>query len=627
MADWRSYLPAAPADAEPAAGGDDWRKYLPEKTSGAGSFLRGLAQEATFGYADELAGALESAFTSKTYRQARDESRAAYAKAEADNPTAYTAGQVTGGLASLAVPVGGIGRAATFGGKLARAAGAGAVYGAGKSEAEDLGGLAGDAATGAALAGGIYGGGALLGAGARAVWRAVAPLADSPVGELAKRAIASKAKATVAGALTGALGGDALTGAGVGLALDAAAPAVRKIAARFGKGAAAKAAAELAPAAESAGVRWEREAAAGLHAPELAPPAPRTSMPRPPVAEPAPTSPSPEPIAAPEPPAAARPAPPQPLVGRDPKSGRFVSAAKARKMGIEPEQVGVKKEAAEIPAEPAVTPEDPVITPTSQAAFRDKVQAGYQEQFRAQRTRNELKDILRTQQAGAPVVPPEDRSTTQALANIVNTQSREGAIPNLRHYPAPPDVSFKQYLAELPASAGGTPEQRRKAMGKLVLGMRNGEDPGPLIYQARAAGVKDEAIMRAVGVQPVQRTAKEAAAAAELVEPVAKAPARPRPSPAPSKPAPAPAPPEPEPEPAPVGARVVRLGAPAVPRAWNLWDLERLSREHAGDDAARDEERTFLLMYLREFAGPDGLLPVDFDGLVRDSFGELVGTR
>ena len=40
-----------------------------------------------------------------------------------------------------------------------------------------------------------------------------------------------------------------------------------------------------------------------------------------------------------------------------------------------------------------------------------------------------------------------------------------------------------------------------------------------------------------------------------------------------------------------------------------------------------DEERTFLLMYLREFAGPDGLLPLDFDGLVRDSFGELVGAR
>jgi hypothetical protein len=32
-------------------------------------------------------------------------------------------------------------------------------------------------------------------------------------------------------------------------------------------------------------------------------------------------------------------------------------------------------------------------------------------------------------------------------------------------------------------------------------------------------------------------------------------------------------------------------------------------------------------LYLREFAASDGALPVDFDGLVRDSFGELVGVR
>jgi len=32
-------------------------------------------------------------------------------------------------------------------------------------------------------------------------------------------------------------------------------------------------------------------------------------------------------------------------------------------------------------------------------------------------------------------------------------------------------------------------------------------------------------------------------------------------------------------------------------------------------------------MYLRDFAGPDGALPIDFDGLVRDSFGALVGVQ
>jgi len=68
-------------------------------------------------------------------------------------------------------------------------------------------------------------------------------------------------------------------------------------------------------------------------------------------------------------------------------------------------------------------------------------------------------------------------------------------------------------------------------------------------------------------------------------------------------------------------SNVVPLGAP---RQWSLWDLERLAREHAGGDPETDEERTFLLLYLRDFADPDGFLPADFDALVRDSFGGLV---
>ncbi len=58
-----------------------------------------------------------------------------------------------------------------------------------------------------------------------------------------------------------------------------------------------------------------------------------------------------------------------------------------------------------------------------------------------------------------------------------------------------------------------------------------------------------------------------------------------------------------------------------------LRELERLARERAGEDPVRDEEWGFLFMHLREFAGPDGTLPVDFDGLVRDAFGDLIGTR
>ena len=79
------------------------------------------------------------------------------------------------------------------------------------------------------------------------------------------------------------------------------------------------------------------------------------------------------------------------------------------------------------------------------------------------------------------------------------------------------------------------------------------------------------------------------------------------------------------PAPAPAAEGVVALPAGAEPREWNVWELERASREAAGSDVARDEERSFLLMYLREFADPDGMLPVTFDPLVRETFGDLLG--
>ena len=104
----------------------------------------------------------------------------------------------------------------------------------------------------------------------------------------------------------------------------------------------------------------------------------------------------------------------------------------------------------------------------------------------------------------------------------------------------------------------------------------------------------------------------------------------PSPIPEPSRIASVPQPPpelEPEPEPEPVPARVVAfIPANEGPREWNLWELERAARDHATDDVVRNEERSYLLMYLREFAGPDGILPADFDGLVRDVFGDVLHT-
>lgn len=79
--------------------------------------------------------------------------------------------------------------------------------------------------------------------------------------------------------------------------------------------------------------------------------------------------------------------------------------------------------------------------------------------------------------------------------------------------------------------------------------------------------------------------------------------------------------PEPEAEPEP---QVVSLSARSTaPREWNLWELERVAREESGD-TARDEERSFLLMYLREFAAADGMLPADFDAVVREAFGDVL---
>lgn len=57
-------------------------------------------------------------------------------------------------------------------------------------------------------------------------------------------------------------------------------------------------------------------------------------------------------------------------------------------------------------------------------------------------------------------------------------------------------------------------------------------------------------------------------------------------------------------------------------REWNLWELERRAREHAGADAV-PEEWAATFMYLREYAKSDGRLPPQFDSLVRESFPEL----
>ena len=85
--------------------------------------------------------------------------------------------------------------------------------------------------------------------------------------------------------------------------------------------------------------------------------------------------------------------------------------------------------------------------------------------------------------------------------------------------------------------------------------------------------------------------------------------------------------PEPEPtnelEPEPVVAYLQPRDGGGT-REWNVWELERLAREQVSDDAVLNEERSYLLMYLREFANADGVLPADFDGVVRETFGGVL---
>ena len=115
---------------------------------------------------------------------------------------------------------------------------------------------------------------------------------------------------------------------------------------------------------------------------------------------------------------------------------------------------------------------------------------------------------------------------------------------------------------------------------------------------------------------------------ASTPEPEPVAPPRPELRPVP---APPPPPPRGEEPPRPVrpvaaasGVVDIRTRMTAQPRRWNLWDLERRARDEARRDPLRYEEWSYLFVHLRQFATPDGSLPLEFDGLVREAFGELL---
>jgi len=139
----------------------------PETNTEVESGLRGAAQGLTFNFADEGVGAIEALWETakgnpnefgKLYKKYRDESRANFEKAEQDNPVSYKAGEIAGGLATAAVPMGAtatLGQAAITGARL------GAISSLGQSKAEDAGGMIEDMSAGAAF--GAAGGAAFKG--------------------------------------------------------------------------------------------------------------------------------------------------------------------------------------------------------------------------------------------------------------------------------------------------------------------------------------------------------------------------------------------------------------------------------------------------------------------------------
>jgi hypothetical protein len=229
-----------------------------------------------------------------------------------------------------------------------------------------------------------------------------------------------------------------------------------------------------------------------------------------------------------------------------------------------------------------------------------------------------------------PEPEPEPEAEPVTVAAAAGAQLRPVVAPQSSERPRPEDeraqprrperrrlVRPRPRPAPVPATADAEPESRVSVVPRTEPTAP--ELPTPAAVEE--SGVPPEAVVELIAPEPEPVVSEPQPSEPEPV-------ADPAPPVLVAVPSPAAEPDEgapPGPEPA-VGesATVVAL-PPRGPREWNLWDLERLTREASGSDAFRDEERAYLLVYLREFASADGILPIDFDGLVRESFGDLVG--
>jgi hypothetical protein len=160
---------------------------------------------------------------------------------------------------------------------------------------------------------------------------------------------------------------------------------------------------------------------------------------------------------------------------------------------------------------------------------------------------------------------------------------------------------------------------------------RERKEPPPLI---ETLPPPEPVVSEAVRILPRTPPAPEPVTAEPEPEPEPETVAvEPEPEPVAAEPEPVAMEPEPEPEPVAVEPEPEPVALesepepelelePAAAQQWNVWELDRALRT-AGTVT---EEQEFLLIYLRDYAGPDGSLPLDFDGLVRESFADVLGT-
>lgn len=173
------------------------KRVLPASSVGKlESAARGAAQGVTFGNADEITAALLAAKAGvsgeasgldeilNAYRKERDESRAAYAAAQEENPWTYGLSEFAGGAVLPLGAIGTAGKAASFGQKALEGAKIGALAGGlsglGTSQADLTKGEVGQAARDTIESAAI---GAGLGAGVSSVLPAVGNKIKSAVGE------------------------------------------------------------------------------------------------------------------------------------------------------------------------------------------------------------------------------------------------------------------------------------------------------------------------------------------------------------------------------------------------------------------------------------------------------------